>query len=94
MGRFEKRFRTTVLEHGLEENKLLPWENRDDTLKIFEDFMKDGLLFDELELDFIQIADIHRLHQKPLFEKGKRINVHIIVKLTTMSNKRSVFSRA
>ena len=63
-----KRLGTTALEHGLEESKLSAWEERDNTLKILKDFMKDGLLFDDLELDSIQIADIHRLPLRALFK--------------------------
>ena len=42
-----------ILVHGLEENKLSAWQKRDNTLKIFEDFMKDGLVFDDLDLNSI-----------------------------------------
>ena len=83
--------RLNILVHGLKENKLSAWEKRDDTLEIFKDFMKDGLLFDDLELDSIQTAHLHRLAQRPWLKNGKRINRPIIVKPTTISHKRSVF---
>ena len=58
--------RLNLLIHGLEES-----ETNDQTTKIFHDFLTEGLQIDPTSMNII---DIHRLPQKPIFvNKAKKI---------------------
>ena len=62
--------RLNVLIHGIVEDQENPWENRDTTVKLLNNFLTDGLKIDDP--DELPLVDIHRLPQRPLYnEKGR-----------------------
>ena len=85
---YEKRF--NILFHGLEENSNSAWETRDETLKILQNFMKEGLNI--ANPSQITLADYHRLPQQPTYKNKVKINRPIIIKVTNVSDKNLIFS--
>ena len=53
------------------------WEKKETTLLMFKIFLQEGL---NLNLQDINIIDIHRLLQRPISKQGKRLIRPIIVK--------------
>ena len=66
--------RLNLLIHGLEESETNAWETKDQTTKIFHDFLTKGLQIDPTSMNII---DIHRLPQRPIFvNKAKKKSCH------------------
>ena len=81
---YSKRF--NYLIHGLEENPNNAWETREQTEQWFRTFVTEGLKIDDP--NSINIVDIHRLPQFPIYDKLRRkINRPIIVKLASVFDK-------
>ena len=73
--------RMNILIHGVEENV---WENHQQTLQKFDNFLKEALHIDPKN---VEVADIHRLPQKPVIRRGVKVTRPIIVKLTNAMSK-------
>ena len=84
---YEKRL--NILMHELREPDSL-WEKREESLTLFQDFMRDGLNIDDPTS--IALFDAHRLPQRPKYNKGTCICRPLIVKLATISDKNKIFS--
>ena len=85
---YEKRF--NILIHGIPENSDNPWEAPIETLDRIHNFMNEGLKISNPMA--IQLADYHRLPQRPLFKDGVRVNRPIIIKLMNAADKRHIFA--
>ena len=81
--------RLNVLFHGLEENSNSAWETRDETLKILQNFMKEGLNI--ANPSQIALADYHRLPREPTYKNKVKINRPIILKVTNAFDKNLIF---
>ena len=88
-GSYDKRL--NVLIHRLQESDS-PWGKRDKSLNLFLNFMKDGLKIEDPTS--IAVVDAHRLPQKPIYRKGKRVRRPLIVKLTSVQDKNKIFGHA
>ena len=86
---YEKRF--NLLIHEIEESNENTWEKRETTLHQIHDFMRRGLQIQEPSS--IVLADYHRLPQHPIYRNGEKVNRPIIIKLTNLNDKRSIFCR-
>ena len=85
---FNKRL--NLLIHGLEESETNAWETKDQTTKIFHDFLTEGLQIDPTSMNII---DIQKLPQRPIFvNKAKKKNRPIIIKLSTAMERKRIFS--
>ena len=82
--------RMNILIHGVEENEENVWENHQQTLQKFDNFLKEALHIDPKN---VEVADIHRLPQKPVIRRGVKVTRPIIVKLTNAMSKAKIFSR-
>ena len=85
---YSKRF--NLLVHGLEEDQTNPWENRTVTENLLKKFFIQGLKMENPEQ--INIVDLHRLPQYPLFKNNKRINRPIIFKVANNSDKQMILN--
>ena len=81
--------RLNSLIHGVEEEKELVWEDKTQTLVKLNKFLKEGL---QIELSSLQLVDMHRLPQRLLIIRGKRVTRSIIIKLTNASDKHRIMS--
>ena len=81
--------RLNILIHGVEENERSVWENYEETLQKFENFLTKAL---DIDPDNVEIADIHRLPQKPVIRQGAKVIRPIIVKLSNAMDKAQIFS--
>ena len=81
--------RMNILIHGVEENEENVWENYQQTLQKFDNFLKEALHIDPKN---VEVADIHRLPQKPVIRRGVKVTRPIIVKLTNAMSKAQIFS--
>ena len=79
--------RLNLLIHGLDENDV--WEKKETDLLIFKIFLQEGL---NLNLQDINIIDIHRLSQWPISKQGKRLIRPIIAKLSNFFEKQQILS--
>ena len=59
-------------------------ENHEETLQKFENFLTKAL---DIDPDNVEIADIHRLPQKPVIRQGAKVTRPIIVKLSNAMDK-------
>ena len=59
--------RLNILIHGLDENRTHPWEKVDETGKIVENFMSDGLQI--ANPSTISFVDLPRLPQRPIYTR-------------------------
>ena len=75
--------RLNLLIHGLEERKI-EIETKQQTKSIFKTFLTETF---ELEINAVNIVDLHRLPQHPIKKNGLRINRPIIVKVLTTFDK-------
>ena len=82
--------RLNLLIHGLTENFSHLWETRDETLKIFNSFLVNGLKI--IDPSSIHVIDIHRLPQHPVYKNGTKHTRPILVKLNSVFDKRAIFS--
>ena len=82
--------RLNLLVHGLEERKS-EIEIKQQTKSIFETFLTETL---ELEINAVNIVDLHRLPQHPIKKNGIRINQPVIVKVLTTFDKDIIFQNA
>ena len=73
--------------HGLDKNEV--WEKKETTMLIFQNFLQEGL---NLNLQDINIINIHRLPQRPITKQGKRIIRPIKVKLSNVFEKQKFLS--
>jgi len=81
---YSKRF--NYLIHGLPESNENAWETCKQTEKFFHNFLIEGLHLDNSHS--IELADIHRLPQHPIYDsEHRRINKPIIVKFTNIFDK-------
>ena len=85
---YEKRF--NILIHGIPENSDNPCEAPIETLDRIHNFMNEGLNISNPMA--IQLADYHRLPQRPLFKDGVRVNRPIRIKLMNAADKRHIFA--
>ena len=85
---YDKRF--NILFHGLEENSNSAWKTRDETLKILQNFMKEGLNI--ANPSQIALADYHRLRQQTTYKNKVKVYRPIIVKATNAFDKNLIFS--
>ena len=67
------------------------WETRATTLNYFQEFLYKGLNISDPEK--LQLVDIHRLPQRPIYKEDTRINRPIIIKLHGVDDKHWLFSR-
>ena len=67
------------------------WVSHKQTTEKFKDFLEDTL---QMNPDNIEVADIHRLPQQPIFKKGIKVNRPIIVKLTNAIDKSTIFGNS
>ena len=81
--------RLNLLVHGVSESVDNIWESREVTLQLFIQLMTQGL---KLNMKQINIIDIHRLPQRPIFNRGTRVTRPIIVKLGSVFDKNLIFS--
>ena len=81
--------RLNILFHGVEENERSVWENHEETLQKFENFLTKAL---DINPDNVEIADIHCLPQKPVIRQGAKVTRPIIVKLSNAMDKAQIFS--
>ena len=86
---YEKRL--NILIHGLEENPTLAWEKVDETRKIVENFLSDGLQISNPSS--ISFVDLHRLPQRPIYRNRKKVTRPIIIKLSNAADKRLIYSK-
>ena len=56
--------RLNLLIHGLEESAASTWETKEQTTQIFHEFLSKGL---DINSNSMNIIDIHRLPQRPVF---------------------------
>ena len=68
---YEKRL--NILIHGLDENPTLAWEKVDETRKIVENFLSDGLQISNPSS--ISFVDLHRLPQRSIYRNRKKLRV-------------------
>ena len=81
--------RLNLLIHGVEETEGSIWEKKSETQIKLNEFLKDGLKIDPITLP---LADMHRLPQRPVIVRGKRINRPIIIKLTNAFDKNRILN--
>ena len=81
--------RLNLLIHGVEETEGSIWEKKSETQVKLNEFLKDGLKIDPITLP---LADMHRLPQRPVIVRGKRINRPIIIKLTNAFDKNRILN--
>ena len=84
---YDKRLNLFI--HGIEESDA--WETLEKTKKLIYNFMKDGLLIDDLLT--ICLADYHRLPQEPIFKNNHKVYRPIIDKLTNLTHKKLIFTK-
>ena len=60
--------RLNILIHGVEENERSVWENHEETLQKFENFLTKAL---DIDPDNVEIADVQHLPQKPVIRQGQ-----------------------
>jgi len=80
--------RLNLLIHGLngkEDSNI--WETKEQTTKIFNDFMIKGL---QLDPATIPLIDIHRLPQHPIQKHDKAVTRPIIIKLANTMDKQTI----
>ena len=63
--------RLNILIHGVEENERSVWENHEETLQKFENFLTKAL---DIDPDNVEIAGIHRPPQKPVIPTRRQGN--------------------
>ena len=85
---FKKRF--NILLHGFKESDKSAWETRDETLKIIQNFLREGLKV--MQPAEIALTYFHRLPQQPVLKNGKKVNRPIVIKVTNSSDKHFIFS--
>ena len=83
--------RLNLLIHGIPENPNNVWETRATTHNYFQEFLYNGLNISDPEK--LQLVDIHRLPQRPIYKEDTRINRPIIIKLQSVDDKHWLFSR-
>ena len=83
--------RLNLLIHGIPENPNNVWETRATTHNYFQEFLYNGLNISDPEK--LQLVDIHRLPQRPIYKEGTKINRPIIIKLQSVDDKHWLFSR-
>ena len=76
-----------MLIHGLTESTN-PWEKRKETVEKYEKFVSDGLKLDPASMN---ISNIHRLPQHPIYKNGKKIIKPEIINLSSVFDKLSLF---
>ena len=81
--------RLNLLIHGIPENPNNVWEKAT-TLNYFQEFLYKGLNISDPEK--LQLVDIHRLPQRPIYKEDTRINRPIIIKLHSVNDKHWLFS--
>ena len=69
--------RLNILIHGLPENEESPWEERETTLEVYKNFIKNELLIQDPSE--IRIADIHRLPQRPVYTAIKNVSADLLL---------------
>ena len=85
---YDKRF--NVLNYGLPEDPQNVWETPLQTLAHIHKFMKEALLITDPTM--INLADYHRLPQRPIYKEKLRVDRPIIIKLTNGADKRRIFA--
>ena len=82
--------RLNPLVHGLPERMDSAWETREETIQVFNKFMIEGLRIQDPS--DINIVDIHRLPQHPVFKNGIKQTRPVIIKLNSIFDKKTIFS--
>ena len=77
--------------HGIPENPNNVWKTRATTLNYFQEFLYKGLNISDPEK--LQLVDIQRLPQRPIYKEHTRINRPIIIKLHRVNDKHWLFNR-
>ena len=80
--------RLNLLIHGVEEKSSV-WEDKTQTLVKLNKFLKEGL---QIEPSSLQLVDMHRLPQRLLIIRVKRVTRSIIIKLKNASDKHRIMS--
>ena len=78
-GTYSKRF--NLLVHGIDEEKNNAWETKSTTEIKLNKFLIEGLNIENV--DDLQIFDLHRLPQHPLYRNKTKVNRSIIFKLAS-----------
>ena len=81
--------RLNLLIHGIEEFDA--WKTLEKIKKLIYNFMKDGLLIDDLLT--ISLADYYHLPQQPIFRNNHKVHRPIIIKLTNSTDKKLIFTK-
>ena len=81
--------RLNLLIHDIEESVASTWESKEQTIQIFQEFLSQGLSIDPKSMNII---DIHCLPQRPVFVNGAKKTRPIIVKLSTIEERKRIFS--
>ena len=78
--------RLNLLIHGLTKSTN-SWEKRKETEEKYKKFVSDGLKLDPASMN---ISDIHRLPQHPIYKNSKKITRPVIIKLSSVFDKQSI----
>ena len=81
--------RVNVIFHGIDEDPANVWETRKQSKKILK-----SLLVNQLKIEHgndFEFSDVHRLPQHRFYKNGNRITRPIIVKLTNMWDKKTIY---
>ena len=85
---YSKRF--NLLVHGIDEEENNAWETRSTTETKLKKFLIEGLNIENV--DDLQILDLHRLPQHPLYRNNTKVNRPIIFKLASNYDKQLVMN--
>ena len=79
-----------MLVRGIDEDKNNAWETRSPTETTLNNFLFEGLKIENV--DDLQILDLHRLRQYPLYHNNAKVNRPIIFKLASNNDKQLVIN--
>ena len=85
---YDKRLNRLI--HGLSESDRA-WESREETHKLLNNFLRDGLTIDPQTIIFI---DYHRLHPRPIFNGSEKKTRRIIIKVASVFDKHTILKSA
>ena len=85
---YSKRF--SLLVHGIDEDENNAWETSSTTETKLKNFLIEGLKIENV--DNLQIFDLHRLPQDPLYGNNAKVNTPIIFKLASNNDKQLVMN--
>ena len=79
-----------LLIHGLDESSEA-WESKSQTRDTLSKFFSDGL---QLDFNHISLVDYHRLPQRPIFKREKKITRPLIIKFANVFDKQALLHSA